>query len=132
MLDKQKTKILMTVSTLFLGVLGLGMSFFPQEILTYFDIGIVDESVVLVSLLGGMYVGFALLNWMARSNIIGAIYSRPVAVGNFAHFLIAAITLLKHLFSTTHLTVVFILVFVNTVLALCFGYILFAGGKSCN
>ena len=32
---------------------------------------------------------------MARGVLIGGIYARPVAVGNFLHFLMVAITLIK-------------------------------------
>jgi hypothetical protein len=35
-----------------------------------------------------------MLNWMARANRIGGIYSRPVAMGNFLHFTMGALVLL--------------------------------------
>jgi hypothetical protein len=36
--------------------------------------------------MGALYLGFAILNWMARSVMIGGIYARPIALGNFLHF----------------------------------------------
>jgi len=45
--------------------------------------------------MGALYLGFAILNWTARGNLIGGIYSRPVALGNLWHFLIVGILLTK-------------------------------------
>ena len=89
------TKLLMSVSALFMGVLGLGASFAPQEILGHYGFSGGGPGVLLVQLAGALYLGFAILNWMARENLIGGIYSRPVALGNFTHFLIVALALLK-------------------------------------
>lgn len=44
---------------------------------------------------GALYLGFAILNWMAKDNAIGGIYSRPVAMGNLLHFFVMAMALLR-------------------------------------
>ena len=44
---------------------------------------------------GVLYLGFAILNWMAKDDLIGGIYSRPVAMGNFLHFFTIAMALVK-------------------------------------
>ena len=49
----------------------------------------------LVQLLGALLLAFAMLNWMAKDNLIGGIYNRPVAVANLLHFAVGAITLAK-------------------------------------
>ena len=54
-----------------------------------------NATVLLVQMAGAVYLGFAMLNWMARGILIGGIYARPVALGNFLHFLMVAITLTK-------------------------------------
>jgi hypothetical protein len=52
-------------------------------------------AVVQIQLAGALYLGFAVLNWMAQGNVIGGIYSRPVAVGNVAHFSIGGLGLMR-------------------------------------
>lgn len=112
-------------------MLGLGASLFPQELLVTFDSHPSDFSVLLVSLLGALYLGFALLNWMARANLIGGIYSRPVAIGNFVHFFAATIVLIKQLVAGPT-NVAFVLGTIAYVLfAVGFGYVAFAGGERC-
>ena len=52
---------------------------------------------VIAQLAGVLYLGFAALNWMARGNIIGGIYSRPVTIGNVLHFVSGTAVILKAL-----------------------------------
>ena len=91
------TKILMAASALFMACLGVAASFLPQEILT--SIGAPSQGALplLVQLGGALYVGFAMVNWMAKGNLLGGIYNRAVAMGNFAHFFIGATVLIKGL-----------------------------------
>lgn len=51
--------------------------------------------ILLLQITGAMYLGFAILNWMARDVLIGGIYARPVALGNFLHFAVGTLTLWK-------------------------------------
>ena len=81
------TRLLMRASAVFSGALGAVATFLPQEILVRAGIPPVGLSVILVQIAGALYLGFAMLNWMAQGNIIGGIYSRPVAMGNLAHSL---------------------------------------------
>jgi hypothetical protein len=89
------TKILMIASAALMAVIGLGMSFMPQEVLGMHGSIPDNATVLLVQMAGAVYLGFAMLNWMARGILIGGIYARPVALGNFLHFLMVAITLTK-------------------------------------
>ena len=89
------TRLLMTASALFTGLLGVVASFLPQEILASFGATLDVFSVLVVQLAGALYLGIAILNWMARANLIGGIYSRPVAMGNFLHFMMGALVLLR-------------------------------------
>lgn len=93
------TKILLTVSTLFLGTIGLGLSFLPAEALNILHIKTSQTSALIMQLLGAMYLGFGMMNWMAKGSIIGGIYNKPLVIGNLMHFAIGAITLLKVAFS---------------------------------
>ena len=91
------TRVLMAASALLMGCLGVAASFLPQEILT--SIGAPSQGALplLVQLGGALYVGFAMVNWMAKGNLLGGIYNRAVAMGNFAHFGIGATVLIKGL-----------------------------------
>lgn len=92
-----KTKVLMSLSALLMAVLGIAATFLPQEILSQLGVEPRGIEVLQIQVLGALYLGFAMLNWMARGNLIGGVYSRPVAMGNFLHFAVVAITLVKAL-----------------------------------
>ena len=62
-----------------------------------------------------------MLNWMARGNIIGGIYSRPVAVGNLIHFAIAALAMVKLLVHHPDRGPLWAITLVYAALALGFG-----------
>ena len=91
------TKALMAMSALFMACLGVAASFLPQEILTWIGAPSRGALPLLVQLGGALYVGFAMVNWMAKGNLLGGIYNRAVAMGNFAHFFIGATVLIKGL-----------------------------------
>jgi len=113
-------------------VLGIAASFFSREILARFGSAPEGINYLLIKMSGALYLGFAGLNWMGRANLIGGIYSRPVAVGNFFHFTIIAITLLKWLIVQQASVVLITGAGIYTIFAVCFGYILFVGGKACK
>jgi len=89
------SKVLMSVSAACMGLLGMVLSFLPQETLAFAGMPATIAGVMFLQVTGALYVGFALLNWAARSVLIGGIYARPLALGNFAHFAVAAVTLAK-------------------------------------
>lgn len=89
------TRLLMTISAAVMAAAGVAASFLPQEILRHAGLTPAGPAVLGVQILGALYLGFAMLNWMARANLIGGVYSRPVAMGNFLHFTIAALALVK-------------------------------------
>src|SRR5690606_25194348 len=89
------TRILMTTSASYLAALGLVAAFAPDVVLS--GLGAPEISALLLGtqILGALYLGFAGLNWMARRNLIGGIYSRPIVAGNLMHFLAAALAIVK-------------------------------------
>jgi hypothetical protein len=89
------TKILMSVSSIFMFSAGVIFSFFPQEVLKMAGETASPLVVLILQLIGALYLGFALLNRMAKGNLLGGIYNRPIAIGNFTHFLVAGLALLK-------------------------------------
>ncbi|MFC5270696.1 hypothetical protein [Adhaeribacter terreus] len=88
-------KLLMIASSIFMAANGLAFTFFPQEFLQNFNQPASPLIVSILQLLGALYLGFGMLNWMAKNLLIGGIYSRPISMGNFAHFLVAGLALLK-------------------------------------
>jgi len=91
------TRLLMSSSALFMAVLGVVGSFLPQESVAHLGAPPDPPVVLLIQIAGALYLGFAILNWLAKGVLIGGIYSRPLAFGNFLHFAVVAIILLKAL-----------------------------------
>jgi hypothetical protein len=113
----KNTKHIMVASAVFTALLGLGASFFPDNILEFLDIPVTSQGVVIIQCLSALYLGFAMMNWMSRAAIIGGIYGRPLTTGNFFHFSVGSISLVKHFALVQH----------NLVLiAVSLGYIVFA------
>jgi hypothetical protein len=120
-----KTKALMSSSALLMAVLGIAGTFLPEEILSHSVADARGTGVLLVQIAGALYLGFAMLNWMARANLIGGIYSRPVAMGNFLHFAMVAIALLKALLGGLRAQPVLAGAAVYSVFAVWFGLVVF-------
>lgn len=118
------TRILMSASALFMVVLGLAASFFSHEVLRFAGATVEDQTVLGTQILGALYLGFSILNWSARGVLIGGIYSRPVAIGNFFHFTIASITLVKASFGLQSLPLLAITT-LYAGFAIWFGFVLF-------
>lgn len=120
-----RTKALMSLSALLMAILGICASFLPQEILSYSGADPRGLGVLLVQVVGALYLGFAMLNWMARANLIGGVYSRPVAMGNFLHFAVVAVTLLKALLGGMRAEAILAGAVVYSVFAIWFGLVVF-------
>ena len=118
------TKPLMVASAIFLGVIGIAFTFLPDELLHYFQINTVKPLLLVLQLLGALYFSLAILNWMAKGSVIGGIYNRPIAIANFAHFLIGGLALLKAVFNTAHLPLaIYILAGIYAVFAFLFWWL---------
>lgn len=89
------TKWMMTFSAASMAVLGLAASFLPQEIAARAGAGGNGAAVLLVQVLAGLYLGFAILNWSVRDMAIGGIYNRPIVIGNLLHFTSAGLALVR-------------------------------------
>lgn len=89
------TNLIMSASALWLLLAGALLTFLPQELLAALGAAPEPRLVALIQVCGAAYLGFAMLNWSARRNLIGGIYSRPVAIGNFLHFVAAALAIIK-------------------------------------
>ena len=118
------TKLLMTASAVILGVIGLGLSFIPKEIIEYLNLEPNIISTLAFQLLGAVYLGFGMMNWMAKGSTIGGIYNRPIAIGNFMHFGVGALALIKNVNNIEDNQEIFIsLAVLYSIFALAFAYV---------
>ena len=118
------TKILMTTSAILLGVMGIIFSFFPDDIIAYLNNDANLISILFLQILSSLYLGFGILNWMAKGSIIGGIYNKPIAIGNMMHFGIGAIAMLKIIFKIqAHTEIIISLTVIYSMLALSFAYV---------
>lgn len=62
------SKVLMSVSAMIMAVLGIGASFIPREIIAHFGSDPDRFGVLIIQIASGLYLGFSMLNWMARAN----------------------------------------------------------------
>lgn len=113
----------MSLSAIVMGLTGIILTFFPQEIAGFFKMA--DANIILLQVLGGLYFGFAMLNWAAKANLTGGIYSRPVTIGNLAHFVIVGLALLKFGSRNTSNIYVWIAVILYLIFAILFGIVFF-------
>jgi len=120
----------MVTSSLALGLAGLVASFAPSELLRALRSPATEPLPVLIQLLGGMYVAFALTNWTAKDNMIGGIYSRPLSLGNCVHFVVGALALAKQQFSHEVSVPLMAALIVYTVFAICFAWLVFGHGAA--
>ena len=95
MIRTMNTKILMVASAIFLAILGILTTFFPYEVLAQHGTEPDGPTVLLIEMMGATYLGFALLNYAARGVIIGGVYARPLALGNFLHFAMVTVALAR-------------------------------------
>lgn len=125
------TKLVMTISALFLAVIGISLSFLPNDITIYLGIIPSKPFQLILQILGALFFAFSMLNWMVRDGVIGGIYNRPTVVANFTHFIIGALALIKGLIANHDLSYFFwVLAGVYAVFALLFGLILFRNPAS--
>ena len=115
----------MFASACFMAAAGVDLLFAPAETLSAFGVRADASLAVAAQVMGGLYLGFAMLNWMARRSTIGGIYNRPLVLGNLTHFLVGALALLKAANKIPGSPVTWIVVASYSVLAIGFGTLLF-------
>ncbi len=115
----------MAASAIFMGILGGAATLLPQEILTRFGAQPDGVAALLVQIAGALYLGFAIQNWMAQGNLMGGIYGKPVALGNFLHFGMVALVLLRAWVSAQLPFELLIVGACYVILAVSFGLIVF-------
>ncbi|MBW7839842.1 MAG: hypothetical protein H3C36_09460 [Chitinophagaceae bacterium] len=120
------TKLLMASSAIFMGLMGIALSFMPNEILKIINQAPNTTMALILQLAGALYFGMAMTNWFAKTVLIGGIYSKPLSIGNFAHFFIAGLALIKYsLNSNKPTSYIITLTILYSVFAVLFGYVSF-------
>ena len=118
------TKIVMTSSALFYAIIGVLLSFLPNEIAGYLNVESNIITILFLNITSALYFGFGILNWMAKGTLIGGIYNKPIAIGNLMHFGVGAIALIKVVSNIkTHSEIVISLTVVYIIFAILFVYI---------
>lgn len=115
----------MSLSAIIMAIIGISASFLPHEILSYLGLPTTQLIALLFQVMGAMYFAFAMINWFARSNLIGGIYSKPIALGNFAHFAIASLALVKGIDFDSSSHTLWVIAAIYIIFAMLFGYIAF-------
>ena len=117
-------KIVMIASAVFFGLMGIGLSFLPEELYGYVSTEVNQISILMLQILGAAYLGFAMLNLMTRNNLIGGIYGKPLILGNLVHFLVSSFALIKILGKIeNHFEVILVLTIIYAAFTLGFGFL---------
>lgn len=111
------TKLILSLSAGWCALSGLAALFLPEEIAAASGAAASPHFTLVVQLCAAMLLGFAMLDWMSRGNLVGGIYARPLVVANFVHFAVGAITMLEMIYTGTAST---------EVAAICAGYVALA------
>ena len=120
------TKILMISSAIIFTLIGINLILFPKEILNHLELGDSDTLELLMQIIGSLYCGFAMLNWMSKGNLIGGIYNRPISAANWTHFAIAGLALIKGIFANPNSSyIIWIITIFYSIFAILFGIVLF-------
>ena len=120
-----KTKLLMTSSALFCGIIGTLLLFLPIEIAEYLSIEPTIITILFLQILSTIYLGFGILNWTAKGSLIGGIYNKPIVLGNLLHFAVGAIELIKVIFNIqAHKEIIIFLTVFYVIFAILFAYVI--------
>jgi len=96
---KKFNKLIILTSAILNGILGILITFLPQETGQLLGITSQTEATLLImQMLGAALFGFGLMNYMARGVTLGGIYGKPILLGNLIFHFIAALELIRHLF----------------------------------
>ncbi|MCL4278863.1 MAG: hypothetical protein KJZ60_04145, partial [Ignavibacteriaceae bacterium] len=68
----------MIASAIVMGIIGLLLLFMPGETFILLGQPTIDALLPFMQLAGSLYLGFAILNWMAKTILIGGIYAKPL------------------------------------------------------
>jgi hypothetical protein len=117
----------MIVSALIMGLTGIILLFFPQEVSHYLNLN--EANSIFFQIFGSLYFGFAMVNWTAKGSLLGGIYGRPVVIGNFTHFTIGALSLIKWLILYNYFLYFWGFTILYFIFAVLFGIVMFTNPR---
>lgn len=88
-------KSLLVASAIAMGIWGLVGLFAPGTMASWLAMDAGQHGRWALQIGSVLYLAFAAVNWTARDALIGGIYGRPIGLGNFLHFLMGSMVLLK-------------------------------------
>lgn len=90
-----RTKMLLSIAAVVLGIPGLALLFAPDSAVGLLGGGTGAASALLAQLAGGLAIALAVNDRMARGTLLGGIHGRPLLVANLCAFTISGLSLLK-------------------------------------
>jgi hypothetical protein len=119
-------KLLMIASGWLMAAAGLVLTLAPKETAAAMGYPGAGGVALLVQLLGALYVGFAIVNWMGKNKLTVPAFGKSVALGNFVHFAMAGFSLLRVAYAA-HNALLWSATVICAFLAACFGIVSFGG-----
>lgn len=119
------TRTLLVASAVLLGAMGLAATFLPDEVLRWSGAPPSPVLALLVQVLGALYLGLGMLNWMVRDTLLGGIYGRPVVMANVLHWVPASLACLKLVARTPEVRLLWPVALVYAAFALAFALVMF-------
>ncbi len=86
---------LLVASACLYGAAALPLLFLPDELTAWLGGAPAASTTLVLQVLAGAFLGFAMLNWMSRYSRIGGIFGRPLVLANFALGAVAVPTLAR-------------------------------------
>lgn len=124
------TRLLLTASALFLGLVGLFGSSVLDEILTAAGVPEGRWMKVLDRMTRVLYIGLAILNWADKDQAISSMDRRPILVTNFLVFVIGGIAILKGITGDPEVVTFWVLAVVYAGFAVGFGLVALRAGQA--
>lgn len=98
---KNVSKTLLIASAIVNGILGILITFFPQETGQFIGTTEMNRAdLLLMKILGAALIGIAVINYLSRGTVIGGIYGKPLLLGNLVFHLVSGVGLVKFVFNS--------------------------------
>ncbi|RUO80055.1 hypothetical protein CWI84_07075 [Idiomarina tyrosinivorans] len=115
-------RFIMGLSAVLMVAAGAILLFVPEQVAAAFHRDAYPRE--LTSVLAAVYVGMGYGNWLAKGQLIGGIYGRPLCVGNFFHAMVGALALIGALWNGVPSLALLITCAVYALFALLFAWLL--------
>jgi len=119
---------MLVISAILLILYGLGFVFIPNTLLSFYNVQLELDGIVLTQLLGAAFMGFGLLNWQTWKSIKGA-ENRYILNANIIHFFVGFLALLIGRINGAGNELIWLNIFLYLIFALGFASTLFKNNK---